>query len=68
MQFCRSTTVMTVVLTLYIKLNTIRTISCGIKTDNSCCVKIHCIATYKITTTKEVPKKQNLSSFAEYNG
>jgi hypothetical protein len=53
MQFCKSTTVMTVVLTHYIELNTMRTISCSIKTDNSCFVQIYCIATYKITTTKE---------------
>jgi len=38
MQFCKTTTVMTVVLTHYMKLNTIRTISCGRKTDNSCSV------------------------------
>jgi len=59
-QFCKSTTVMTVVLTHYMKLNTIRTISCSVKTDNSCCVQIYCIAIYRITNTKESPKQRNL--------
>jgi len=59
-QFCKSTTVMTVVLTHYMKLNTIRTISCSVKTDNSCCVQIYCIATYRITDTKETPKQITL--------
>ena len=58
MQFCKSTTVMTVVFTHYMKLNTIRTISCCIKTDNSCFVQIYCIATYKITNTKQSPKQR----------
>jgi hypothetical protein len=58
-QFCKSTTVMTV-LTHHMKLNTIRTISCSVKTDNSCCVQIYCIATYRITNTKETPKQRNL--------
>ena len=60
MQFCKSTTVMTVVLTHYMKLNTIRTISCSIKTDNSCFVQIYCIATHKITNTKASPKQRIL--------
>jgi hypothetical protein len=60
-QFCKSTTVMTVVLTHYMKLNTIRTISCGIKTDNSCCVQIYCIATYRINNKKETPKQITLA-------
>jgi len=59
-QFCKSTTVMTVVLTHYMELNTIRTISCSVKTDNSCCVQIYCIATYRITDTKESPKQRTL--------
>jgi hypothetical protein len=59
-QFCKSTTVMTVVLTHYMKLNTITTISCSIKTDNSCCVQIYCIATYRITNTTESPKQRTL--------
>jgi len=42
------------------KLNTIKTISCSIKTDNSCSVQIYCIATYKITDTKETPKHRPL--------
>jgi hypothetical protein len=44
MQFCKSIIVMTVVLNHYMKLNTIRTISCSVKTDNSCFVQIYCIA------------------------
>jgi len=60
MQFCKSTTVMTVVLTHYMKLNTIRTISCSVKTDNCYCVLIYWIATYRITNTKETPKQRNL--------
>jgi hypothetical protein len=60
MQFCKSTTVMTVVLTHYMKLNTILTISCNVKTDNSCCVLIYCIANKKITNTKETPKQKTL--------
>jgi len=59
MQFFKSTTVMTVVLTHYMIQNTIRTISCSIRTDNSCCVQIYCIATYRITDTKESPKQRN---------
>ena len=51
MPFCKSTTVMTVALNHYMKLNTIRTISYSVKTDNSCFVQIYCIATYKITNT-----------------
>jgi len=54
---------MIVVLTHYMKLNTIKTISCSVKTDNSCCVQIHCIAMYRITNTKETPKEKY--SFAE---
>jgi hypothetical protein len=42
------------------KLNTIKTISCSIKTDNSCSVQIYCIATYKIINTKETPKHRPL--------
>jgi hypothetical protein len=49
---------MTAVLTHYVKVNSIRTISYSIRTDNSSCVQIYCIATYKITTTKEGPKKR----------
>jgi len=59
-QFCKSTTVMTVVLTHYMELNTIRTISCRVKTANSCCVQIYCIATYRITNKKEKPKQRTL--------
>jgi hypothetical protein len=59
-QFCTSTTEMTVVLTHYMKLNTIRTISCSVKTDNSCCAQIYCIATYRITDTKDTPKQRTL--------
>jgi hypothetical protein len=66
MQFCKSTTVMIVVFTHHMKLNTIRTISCSIKTDNSCCVQVYCIATNKIINTKK-SKTENFS-FAEYNG
>jgi len=51
---------MTVVLTRYMKLNTIRTISCSVKTDNSCSVQIYCIATYKIIDTKGTPKHRTL--------
>jgi len=51
---------MAVVLTHYMKLNTIRTISCSVKTDNSCFVQIYCIATYKITNTKQSPKQRTL--------
>jgi hypothetical protein len=65
MQFCKGTTVMAVVLTHYMKLNTIRTISRSIKTDNSCFVKIYWIATYKITETKKAQNRKLL--FAEYN-
>jgi hypothetical protein len=60
MQFCKSTTVTTVVLTHYVKLNTIRTISCSIKTDNNCSVQIYWFATYKITDTKESSKQRTL--------
>jgi len=60
MLFCKSATVMTVVLTHYMKLNTIRTISCCIKTDNSSFVQIYCIATYKITNTKASPIQRTL--------
>jgi hypothetical protein len=42
------------------KLNTIRTISCSVKTANSCFVQIYCIATYKIPNTKESPKQRTL--------
>jgi hypothetical protein len=56
MQFYRSTTVMTVVITDYVKPNTTKTISGSVKTDNSCCIQIYCTATYKITNTKESPK------------
>jgi hypothetical protein len=56
---------MTVVLTHYMKLNTIRTISCSVRTDNSSCVQIYCIATYRITNTKETAKEKY--SFAENN-
>ena len=59
MPFCKSTRVMTVALTHYMKLNTIRTISCSVKTDNSCFVQIYCIAMYK-TTAKKTPKQRNL--------
>jgi hypothetical protein len=59
-QFCKSTTVMTVVLTHYMTLNTIRTISCSVKTDNSCRVQIYCIATYRIANTKKTPKQRTL--------
>ena len=59
-QFCKSTTVKTVVLTHYMKLNTIRTILCSVKTDNSCCVQIYCIETYRITNTKGSTKQRNL--------
>jgi len=59
-QFCKSTTVMTVVLTHYMIQNTIRTISCSVKTDNGCCVQICCIATHRITNTKESPRQRNL--------
>ena len=31
-----------------------------IKNDNSCCVQIYCIATYRITNTNENPKQRNL--------
>jgi len=51
---------MTVVLTHYMELNTIRTISYSEKTDNSCCVQIYCIATYRITNAKGSPKQRNL--------
>jgi len=57
-QFCKSTTVMTVVLTHYMKLNTVRTISRSVKTDNSCSVQIYCIPTYRISNTKETPKQR----------
>jgi hypothetical protein len=60
MQFFKSTTLMTVALTRYLKPNTIKTISRSIKTDNSCSVLIYCIATYKITDTKESPKHRAL--------
>ena len=40
--------------------NTIRTFSCSVKTDNSCCVQIYCNATYRITNTKESPNQRNL--------
>ena len=56
----KAPTVMTVVLTHYMKLNTIKTISHNIKFDNSCSVRIYCIATYKITNTKETPKQRTL--------
>ena len=56
-QFCKSTTVMTVVLTHYMKLNTNRAISCSVKTANSCFVQIYCIAFNKITNTKETPQQ-----------
>jgi len=39
------------------KLNTIRTISCSVKTDNSCYEQIYCIATYRITNKKETLKQ-----------
>jgi len=52
MQFCKSTTVMTVVLTHYMKLSAIKTKSCSVKVDNSCSLQINCIANYKITNTK----------------
>jgi hypothetical protein len=60
MQFCKRTTLMAVVLTHYMKLNTITTISCSVKTENSCFVQIYCIATYKITNAKESPKQRTL--------
>jgi hypothetical protein len=60
MQFRKSTTVMPVMLTHYMKLNTIGTISCSIKTDNSYYVQIYSSATYKITNTKETPKQRTL--------
>jgi hypothetical protein len=60
MQFCKSTTVMKVVLPHYVKLNPIRTISCSVKTDNRCFLKIYCIATYKITNTKDNPKHRTI--------
>jgi hypothetical protein len=59
-QFCKSTTVLTVELTHYMKLNTIRTISYSVKTDNMCFVQICCIANYKITDTKESPQQRTL--------
>jgi len=59
-QFCKNTTVTTVVLTHYKKLNTIRTISSSIKTNNSCCVQIYCIATYRVTDREETPKQRTL--------
>jgi hypothetical protein len=61
MQFCKSTTVMTVVLTHYIKLNPTGSISCSVKTDNSCFVQIYCITTHKITQKKETPKQRTLA-------
>jgi len=51
---------MTVVLTYYMKLNTIRTISCSVKTDYSCFVQIYFTATHKITNIKETPKQRTL--------
>jgi hypothetical protein len=60
MLFCKSTTVTRVVFSHYIKLNIIRTISCSVKTDNTRFVQIYCIATYKITNTKENPKHRTL--------
>ena len=60
MQFCKRTTVMTVQLTHYMKLNNSRTISCSVKTDNICYVQIYCTATYKITNTKQTPKQKTL--------
>jgi hypothetical protein len=60
MQFCKSTTVMKVVLSHYMKLNTIRTISRSIKAHNSCFVQIYCISAYNITSTKENPKHRTL--------
>jgi hypothetical protein len=60
MQFCKSTTVKTVVFSHYMKLNTSRTISCSVKTDNSCFVQIYCILTDKITNTKQNPNQRSL--------
>ena len=57
-QFCKSTTVVAVVLTHYMKLYTVRTISCCVKTYNICFVQIYCIATYKITNAKESSKQR----------
>ena len=51
---------MTVVFTHYMKLNTIRFISCSVKTDNICFVQIYCIATYKITNTKDSLKQRTI--------
>ena len=60
MQFCKSTTVMTVVLTHYMKLNAIKTFSCSVKTYSSCSLQTNCIANYKITNTKENSNRRTL--------
>ena len=52
-QFCKSTTVMTVVLTRYMKQNSIKTISCSVKTDNSFFFMfVPCISNIKIRLLK----------------
>jgi len=60
MQFCKSTTVMTVVLTHYMKQNAIKTCSCSVKTYSSCYLQIKSIANYKITNTKETSNQRTL--------
>jgi len=60
MLFCKSTTVMTAVLNHYMTLNTTGTISSSVKTDNICFVQIYCIASYKVTNTKQSPKQRTL--------
>jgi len=51
---------MTVVLTHYKKLTTIRTISCSVRNDNSCFLQIYFTAIHKITNIKETPKQRTL--------
>ena len=59
-QICKSTTVMTVVLTHYMKLNAIKTFSFSVKTYSSCFLQINCITNYKINNTKETSSQRTI--------
>ena len=56
-QFCKSTTVVAVALTHYMKLYTVRTISCCVKTY-ICFIEIYFTANDNITNTKLVQNRE----------
>jgi len=57
-QICKSTTVMTVLLTHYMKLNAIKTFSFSVKACNRCSLQINCIANYKITNKNKLQTRE----------